>query len=134
MFNRRISNRRSTRSTLIHSGPGPIRSGPSSTRRPLHIPTRTRAINSAALHPERCTDRGVSAVPGDTWPTCSLSLRQLGLHDQVDLDTLTAELLAGGPQAFGRDSLKEEKRRRLTSMGKATRSRRQVVSLEHSLR
>jgi hypothetical protein len=33
-------------------------------------------------------------VPGDTWPTCSLSPDQLCLHDQVDLDTLTAELLA----------------------------------------
>ena len=73
----------------------PIRSGPSSTRRPWHIPTRTRAINSAALHHERCTDRGVSAVPSDTWPMCALSRSQLCLHDQVDLDTLTAELLAG---------------------------------------
>jgi hypothetical protein len=84
-------------STPIHGRPGPTRSGPSSTRRPLHIPTRTRAISSAALHPERCTDRGVSAVPGDTWPMCALSHGQLCLHDQVDvdLDTLTAELLAG---------------------------------------
>jgi hypothetical protein len=75
-------------------GTYPIRSGPSSTRRPWHIPTRTRAINSAALHHERCTDRGGSAVPGDTWPMCALSRGQLCLHDQVDLDTLTAELLA----------------------------------------
>jgi len=75
-------------------GPGPTRSGPSSTRRPWHIPTRTGGISSAALHPERCRDRGVSAVPGDTWPTCSSSRGQLCLHDQVDLDTLTAELLA----------------------------------------
>jgi hypothetical protein len=34
-------------------------------------------------------------VPGDTWPMCALSHGQLCLHDQVDLDTLTAELLAG---------------------------------------
>jgi hypothetical protein len=95
MFNRTVSNRRSARSTLIHGGPGPIRSGPSSTRRPWPIPTRTRAINSAALHHERCRDRGVSAVPGDTWPMCALSHGQLCLDDQVDLDTLTAELLAG---------------------------------------
>src|SRR5215207_898367 len=74
-------------------GTYPIRSH--STSRPWHIPTRTRAINSAALHHERCTDRGVSAVPGDTWPMCALSRGQLCLHDQVDLDTLTAELLAG---------------------------------------
>jgi hypothetical protein len=78
----------------IHGGPGPTRSGPSSTRRPWHIPTRTRAISSAALHHERSTDRGVSAAPGDTWPMCYLSPGQLCLHDQVDLDTLTAELLA----------------------------------------
>jgi hypothetical protein len=76
------------------AGRGSTRSGPSSTRRPWHIPTRTRAISSAALHHERCRDRGVSAVPGDTWPMCSLSPGQLCLHDQVDPDTLTAELLA----------------------------------------
>jgi hypothetical protein len=74
-------------------GPGPTRPGPSSTRRPWHVPTRTGGISSVALYPERCRDRGVSAVPGDTWPTCSLSRGQLCLHDQVDLDTLTAELL-----------------------------------------
>jgi hypothetical protein len=34
-------------------------------------------------------------VPGDTWPMCALSHGQLCLHDHVDLDTLTAELLAG---------------------------------------
>jgi hypothetical protein len=73
--------------------PGPTRSGPSSTRGPWHIPTRTRAISLAALHHERCTDRGVSAVLGDTWPTCSLSRGQRCLRDQVDLDTLTAKLL-----------------------------------------
>jgi hypothetical protein len=33
-------------------------------------------------------------VLGDTWPTCSLSRGQRCLHDQVDLDTLTALLAA----------------------------------------
>jgi hypothetical protein len=94
VFDRSVSNTCSTGSTLIHGGPGPTRSGRSSTPRPWHIPTRTGAISSAALHHERCTDRGRSAVPGDTWPTCPLSRDQPCLHDQVDLDTLTAELLA----------------------------------------
>jgi hypothetical protein len=76
----------------IHGGPGPT--GPSSTQGPWHIRPRTGGISSAALHPERCPDRGISAVPVDTRPTCSLSPDQLFLHDQVDLDTVTAELLA----------------------------------------
>ena len=72
--------------------PDPVRSQLDS--RPMAYPTPNGRVSSAALHPERCPDRGVSAVPVDTWPTCSLSPDQLCLHDQVDLDTVTAELLA----------------------------------------
>jgi hypothetical protein len=95
MFNRTVSNRRSARSTLIHGGPGPIRSGPSSTRRPWHTPDPNESDQLGCSAHERCRDRGVSAVPGDTWPMCALSRGQLCLRDQVDLDALTAELLAG---------------------------------------
>ena len=38
-------------------------------------------------------------MPGDTWPMCALSRGQLCLHDQDDLDTPTAELLAVVHQA-----------------------------------
>jgi hypothetical protein len=112
------------------AGTYPIRSQLDST--PMAYPDPNGRISSAALHPERCRDRGVSAVPGDTWPTCSLSRGQLCLRDQVDLNTLTAELLTVVHQTVEATASCSGCGRRSPRPGRAALARQREPAWSHS--